>query len=156
MNTIKEKIQEREVFILIACVIYVVSLFLMNYFKFDILNIAWVLISIAILFLSRKSPWPKKQWLAIEGVILVSLIVAFYSFMNGNINSQLYLCIPVGCLIMALVFRWHWVIPIFLFVDIFTTLMNLSEGMRYISLYMNFVYYIIISFIPNDLKIYKK
>ena len=156
MNNIKEKIQERKNFILITCAIYVVSLLLMNYFKFDILNITWVLISIALLFVSGASPWPKKQWLAIEGVILVSLIVSFYSFMNGNINSQLYLCIPVGCLIMALVFRWHWVIPIFLFVDIFTTLMNLSEGMRYISLYMNFVYYIIISFIPNDLKIYKK
>ena len=156
MNTIKEKIQEREVFILIACVIYVVSLFLMNYFKFDILNIAWVLISIAILFLSRKSPWPKKQWLAAEGVILVSLIMAFYAYVNGPIKSWLYLCIPVVYLIMALVFRCHWVILVFLVVDIFTTFMDLSGGMRYIPLYTNFVYYIIISLIPNDLKIYKK
>lgn len=138
-------------FVLVSIVIYTISLFVMNYFKFDLLNISWYVGSVALLIAVGYNPHPIKQWIVYQLLATFSLIVAFYSYCYAMIPNTLYLYILGGYVIVSIIFGLNELIMICLLIELISLLITGRRIYDHIGLYTNFIYIVLGSFYNKNI-----
>ena len=146
--------QKKLVGIVISIVLFLSFLIGFNYFKFDILNILWVIISIFLLISFKKNNESIQKWSIYLLLATCSLILSFYAYCFGDIKTTTYICLLIIYLLFCIVFKLNLYLIVWIIIFLLPSLFELESTRSYMPLYFNFIIFVVCSF--KDLKIYSK